>query len=139
MNTATRSGQDDGIGMIEIVVAMFIIAVLALSFLPVLMQGLTSTEKNAQYATASQIASAQMELARTSARGSCAAVTSFLGYTDKLVDGISYRETRTRVGSCPSTDLNATGTATIRVTVTQTGKTAVLATSETRVFVGNAP
>jgi prepilin-type N-terminal cleavage/methylation domain-containing protein len=63
-----RKGQlsrgDDGLGLIEIVVALMILGILAISFLPILIQGLQTSVTNATRASAGQIAQQQIEIAR---------------------------------------------------------------------------
>jgi len=61
---ARTQAADEGLGLIEIVVAMLLLGVLAVAFLPVLIQGLQLAAKNATRATAVQLAQEQMEVAR---------------------------------------------------------------------------
>jgi len=132
---AQKAHDEDGIGMIEIVVAMFLLALIALSFLPVLTQGLLASQKNSEVATASGLMATQLELAR-SAGSTCAAVDAFV-QADPLpatIDGRTYRIERSLVGACTAT----AGTATVRVDVIETTSGNALATADTRLYVGGA-
>jgi type II secretory pathway pseudopilin PulG len=59
-----HAGDDDGLGLVEIVVALLILGILAVSFLPILVQGLQTAVTNATRASAGQLAQQQIELAR---------------------------------------------------------------------------
>ncbi|BDI23916.1 hypothetical protein [Herbiconiux sp. L3-i23] len=133
---AQGTGTDeDGIGMIEIVVAMFVLAVLALAFLPVLTQGLLNSQRNSEIATATQLMSTQLELAR-SAGSTCSALIAFdaADPADVTVDGREYEIERSLIGACP--DPAVTGTVLVDIEVRSDGR--VLSTAQTRVFVGGA-
>jgi Tfp pilus assembly protein PilV len=66
--------NDAGFGMIEIVVSMFMLALLAIAFLPVLLTGVRSTASNAVTATATQLANQSLEATRASTFATCAAL-----------------------------------------------------------------
>jgi len=55
---------EGGFGLVEIVVSMFILGLLAVSFLPILIQGLKTSAANATIVTASQLSAEQLEYAR---------------------------------------------------------------------------
>ncbi|WP_167042859.1 prepilin-type N-terminal cleavage/methylation domain-containing protein [Salinibacterium sp. ZJ454] len=56
--------NESGFGLIEIMVSMFLIAMLAVAFLPLLINGLRTTVTNATIATASQLVNEQLDSAR---------------------------------------------------------------------------
>ncbi|WP_268236549.1 type IV pilus modification PilV family protein [Microbacterium album] len=51
----TRTGRDEGFGMVEVLIAMFIVALIALAFLPLLVQGLSAAALNTKAAAAAQL------------------------------------------------------------------------------------
>ncbi len=120
-----RSGDESGFGLIEIVVAMFILGILAVAFLPMLIQGIKQSAINATRSSANQHASQQIELAR--AQTTCSGLASYaaaaaptLVITDPR--GIKLQATRT-VGPCLSTAAFPTTVAiTTTVTRVDTGK-----------------
>ncbi|MFC5928098.1 hypothetical protein D6T64_10345 [Cryobacterium melibiosiphilum] len=56
-----RDVEDSGFGVIEIVVSMFLLALLAIGFLPLLVQSLRVSVSNSTLATATQLVTQQME------------------------------------------------------------------------------
>ncbi|MEO5534690.1 MAG: hypothetical protein ABIR17_06105 [Pseudolysinimonas sp.] len=128
MTIIERLRDDDGFGLIEIVVSMFMLALLAIAFLPLLVTGLKQSAATATLATATQLVNTQMQ--KASAANTCSAATS-LGGVQSLTDprGVVIQMT-TVVGGCP------TGAGTVSVTSTairnDTGTT--LATGSTLVF-----
>ncbi|SFN93026.1 hypothetical protein [Mycetocola miduiensis] len=76
-NTTQGAAADDsGLGIVEIVVSMFLLALLAMAFLPLLIQGMTASVKSATVATASQLLNQQLDLVRA-VPPNCAAVQAF--------------------------------------------------------------
>lgn len=67
---AAPEAREQGFGMIEIVVSMFLLFVLSLAFLPLLAQTVQVAAQNASASLALQLASSQIEETR-SAGGSC--------------------------------------------------------------------
>ncbi|MFO7689989.1 MAG: prepilin-type N-terminal cleavage/methylation domain-containing protein [Cryobacterium sp.] len=72
---AAPDGRQQGFGMIEIVVSMFLLALLAIAFLPLLVQSLQVSVQNARLATATQLASSQIDAVR-SAGGTCTGIAA---------------------------------------------------------------
>ncbi|WP_104135358.1 MULTISPECIES: type II secretion system protein J [unclassified Cryobacterium] len=70
---ATRRRQltkfEDGFGIIEVIVSMFLLSLMAMAFLPVLVQSLQVSRVNASIATATQLLSADLDRARASHPG----------------------------------------------------------------------
>lgn len=110
-----RTSRDEGLGLIEIVIAMMLLAVLAVAFLPVLIQGLQVAALNATRATANQLVNKQIETARAQA-DDCSLITDLASVpVSPVVDprNVTLVTTRT-VGACPST---YPGTVSFTVTV----------------------
>ncbi len=53
--------SEDGLGLVEIMIALFLLAILAVSFLPVLIQGLQLSVRNATLSTASQVLAEELD------------------------------------------------------------------------------
>lgn len=124
-----RDGTDGaGFGIIEIVVAMFLLGLLAVAVIPLLVQGLTLSSTNATLAAATQLANQQIEQVRT--QQSCGLVTPATVST--TADGHTLTATRT-VGTCPASGYPLT--VPVSVSVTRADNGAVLATASTLVFV----
>jgi prepilin-type N-terminal cleavage/methylation domain-containing protein len=126
-----REGED-GFGLIEIVVAMFVLALLAISFLPILIQGLKFSAENASRATATQVVHDRIELAQSKSP-SCVSLQTLAGTSvADVVDprGGEFAMTTT-VGAC------AAGARMVLVTTTvsNTGSGKMLATASTLVYV----
>ena len=66
--TELRNPDDEGLSLIEIVVAMFILALLSVAFLPLLVQGVRQSAQTATIATATQLANARMDAERAQAQ-----------------------------------------------------------------------
>lgn len=67
--------NDEGFGLVEIVVSMLIMGLIAISFLPLLIQGVVAAQQNRVLATATQLIHDQIEQAR--AIGTCDALAAF--------------------------------------------------------------
>lgn len=84
--------SDEGLGLVEIMIALFLLAVLAVSFLPVLIQGLQLSVRNATLSTASQVLNEELDLL-SAVDGTCAALAAHLAATPVTVTderGVSY-------------------------------------------------
>ena len=138
MPTAPRSERPEtaderGFGVVEIVVAMFLIGILAVAFLPILVQSVRVTGTNAHLAEATQVVAQQLE--RVGAAGSsCSAV--------KAVTADAPATVETKRGSLqphlrlnlPSTDVCAEPylrVVQLRVWASTVGTTDELAAAET--------
>jgi prepilin-type N-terminal cleavage/methylation domain-containing protein len=97
------SRDEAGFSLVEIVVSMFILAVLSLSLLPLLVQGVKLAAVNSTQASANRVVYDRIEQAR--ATESCAAVLSQTGSTTTSLDsrGNSFVITGTAgVSACPT-------------------------------------
>lgn len=133
--TATGSDRsnDEGLGLIEIVVSMFVLALLAVAFLPLLIQGIKQSASNATLATATQIVNEQMELSR-GLPVTCSAVTGFgAAPVPDTTDprGVVLTTTRS-VDGCPSA---YPGTIRLAATVTRADTGDAIASASTLVLV----
>ncbi len=118
----------EGIGLIEIVVSMFLIALLAMAFLPLLIQSLKATTTNTSASIATQLVSQQMEQLRT-VPTKCSEVTTFANSIQPVVTddrGVVLTISRQLIGGCPTT---YPGTVKVRVAVTSGGSTLSEATT----------
>jgi len=78
--------KEIGFGIIEVVVSMFLLGVMAIAFVPLLINSVRNSATNTTIATATQIVNQQIEGARavrsmTSTAPSCNDVTQFLNVT----------------------------------------------------------
>jgi Tfp pilus assembly protein PilV len=125
-----KLAADEGLGLIEIVVAMLLLAVLALAMLPVLITGMAQSTANTTFATATQLVNTQMQLAHS--RGTLCADIAAMAGTSTLTDprGVVLTATTT-VATCPS----GIGTVRVSTAVTRPGSTDPVASSSTLVYV----
>ena len=118
-----------GFGLIEIVVAMFLLAIVTLAVLPLLVQGLKLSASNATVAAASQLANQQVELLRSkSLCGDIAPAT-----TTATAQGVVLQISRTVGTTCPVSGYPIT--VPVSVSVTRMDTSAVVATVNTLIFV----
>lgn len=94
--------DEAGFGLVEIIVSMFLLALLAASFLPILVQGLTTSVRNSTIATGSQIVAQQLDEVRALA-STCSAVSAFDDVTIPATTderGTVFQPFREVVGTC---------------------------------------
>lgn len=139
-NSTTNSEQyapaDAGFSLVEIVVAMFILALVAVSLAPMLVSSLQQTSTNALATQATHLASVQMDAVRAQT-ANCAAMSAYANSTLPVVatgQGVSLSITQT-LGACPAT---YPGTAQFTVNVRRTDTNALLATATTLVYLQSA-
>ena len=142
-NQAPRNalnGDERGIGIIEIVISMFLIALLILSFLPVLINTNRLSGRNTTMATATQIVNQQIQSARavtssTSTIPTCTNMKNFVisPAPSAVVDprGVTLLAVWGLV-SCP---LVYPGTVLMSVSITQAGYSSPTASAATLVRV----
>lgn len=121
--------SDEGIGLIEIVVSMFMLALLAVAFLPFLITSTTLVGTSANVTSAAELADARMTAAR-SASATCAG----LAIANSEIDAGNGRILRTSSvrGTCAAPFPSAVD-FTVTVTDLSTGK--ALATVATKIAV----
>lgn len=126
-----------GFGMIEIVVSMFLLALLSLAFLPLLVQGMTQSASNATLAAASQLVNNEIELARS--RTTCSSLTA-TSYSVLDPKGVTLNVVRSVGAACPAPTVPPAApvypiTVPVSVTVTRADTGAVASSAKTLVFV----
>ena len=138
-----RSGNlpasDAGFGVIEVVVSMFLLALLSVSYIPLLINAWKAASVNATIATATQVVNQQIEGARAvrssaSTAPSCNDVIQFLQVTlAPVIDprGVTLQP-QWDPTSCPST---YPGVVRARVSVTKSGYLTPIASAVTLIFV----
>lgn len=123
-----HNGADTGFSIVEVIIAMFLLAVIALAILPMLIQGVRSSSHESLTATATRDVYGYVEKARQNA--TCTGLTSLSGahlYTD--ASGRTLFTTTVAVPSCAVTTA-------VRVTVTATSPSGTsLADADALVFV----
>ena len=138
-NTSTL---EDGFGIIEVVISLFLLSLISVSFIPLLVSSIKSTGTNTTIATATQIANQQIEGARavrspTSTTPSCLDITNFLSVTLASVTdprGVTLLP-KWDPTSCPS---SYPGVVRARISVTRSGASNPLAQATTLIFVASA-
>jgi Tfp pilus assembly protein PilV len=128
-----ETADDAGIGMIEIVVAMFMLALLALSFAPLLAGTLRLSASSADRTTAAELVERQLAEARAQT-ATCAGLTTYAASpAPAAATGRGVVLNSTRTVACPAT---YPGTARVTVAVRAAGD--LLASATTLVFVSSA-
>ncbi|KFF58381.1 hypothetical protein JF66_19010 [Cryobacterium sp. MLB-32] len=135
MNERRRNparATESGFGLIEVVVAMFLLTILAVAFLPVLVQGVQRSAANGTLAAATQLVNKEMENAR--AQTTCSALTAS---TFAVLDprGVTLTVARTVGGACPVLTTAYPLTVPVAVTVSRADTGAVLSVASTLIFV----
>lgn len=128
---------DKGFGLVEILISMFLLALLAVAFLPLLIDALRVSITNAKVATANQILSEQLDAIALLPR-TCAAYNAFESATLPAVAderGTTYQASRDVVGCTPAAYPAA---VTITLTVTVVGEPEIRARAVTRAVVESA-
>lgn len=123
VSTARSTGRgaaqlDAGFGLVEIVVSMFLLALLAVAFLPLLIESLRVSVTNSKVATANQILSEQLDAIALVER-TCAAFDAFDSAPISTVTdarGTVYQAARTMTG-CPPSAYPAPVSITLTVSV----------------------
>ena len=130
--------DETGFSLIEIVVSMFILGLLALSLIPLLIQGIKQSAQSAAVASATQLVNSQLDLVRSLVESTCSGV---IGAPSPSVGPPSaYRGVPlqlTTAGACPTpvptTTTPSTMSYSVKVVRLDTGKT--LAQASTLIYV----
>ncbi|WP_206751260.1 hypothetical protein [Cryobacterium sp. Sr8] len=121
--------------MIEIVVSMFLLALLSIAFLPLLIGAMKTSFTNSTIATATQMVSQQMDAARQ-AGDTCASLTSFGAVAVPSVTdarGVTFQASRT-VANCTSGSPVFPRTTQVTVSVAVTGSSIPALSATTLVY-----
>ena len=121
-----------GFGLVEIVVAMFLLALLAIAFLPFLVQGITQSSANGTLAAATQLVNREVENARAQTACSDLTADTFTVDNDR---GVTLRVTRTVGTSCPTAATSYPITVPMAVAVARTDTGALVSSAKTLIFV----
>jgi prepilin-type N-terminal cleavage/methylation domain-containing protein len=127
---------DQGFSLVEIVVAIFILAALSLALIPALVVGVQQSKNNAVIAAATEMLTSRLDDSRGQT-ASCQALTAFAASTvaDQIEShGVSLHLQQI-LDSCPST---YPGTVRYTVTVVRTDTGAVLATASSLIYLQSA-
>jgi len=131
LGTGITTGDDQGFGLVEIVVSMFVLAALSLAFIPLLVQGLKLSAENTSLATANQLVNEQLALVQD-AGPYCDAVQVLAGEADTVDPrGVTIRIT-TVIDACPT---SAVGTVKANVTATRMDSGETVVSAATLVYV----
>lgn len=134
--------SEDGFGVVEVVISMFLLSLLSISFIPVLVNSIKSTGKNTTIATATQIVNQEIEGARavrspTATAPRCVDITNFLSVTIASTTdprGVTLIP-KWDPTSCPAT---YPGVVRARISVTRSGSTIPMAQAVTFIYVASA-
>lgn len=134
MANQRNQGSEDGLGLVEVVIAMFLLALVAVSLLPALVNGLRFSAQQSSVATATRQLNGLIDQVRQSP--DCATMGSILGTAATprtFLDGHgnSYM-TQAAIGSC-----SKGSTVSIHLTATQGGN--ALAAADALVIVPPDP
>jgi prepilin-type N-terminal cleavage/methylation domain-containing protein len=133
VRTRIDAVERGGFTLIEVVVAMFLLAIVATGLIPALVGSLKVSGQNTTIATASQLVGQQIDIAR-SGTATCSALMNYKNAViPPVVDarGVSYQPIRNSV-TCVA---GVRGIAKISVSVTVTGNSHVLASAITYVYI----
>jgi prepilin-type N-terminal cleavage/methylation domain-containing protein len=132
------ASDETGFSLIEIVVSMFILALLAIALIPLLIQGIKTSAQSAAVASATQLVNSQLDLVRaqpSTCSGVSGAPSPSVG-APSAYRGVPLQLTVT-AGACPTPTPTATTPTTltysVKVVRLDTGKT--LAQASTLIFV----
>lgn len=130
---ANSDSAEAGFGMIEIVVSMFLLALLAVAFLPLLVNSMTTSVRNSSIATATQLVGKQLDELRA-LPSNCSAIDAFDDdppATTTDTRGTVY-ELHREVGTCDSA---SPSTVEVRVWVAEPDTARPLSEAVTLVYV----
>lgn len=134
--------REDGFGMIEVAISMFLLAMLSVAFIPLLINSWKGSGVNTTIATATQIVNQQIEGARavrspTATAPSCADVLAFLQVTQAPV--IDPRGvTLVPVWDATTCPTSYPGVVRARIAVSRTGQSTPVASAVTLIYVAAA-
>lgn len=134
--------NESGFGVIEILISIFLLGVLSISFVPVVINSWKSTGVNTTIATATQIVNEKIEGARavrspSATTPSCNDVVQFLQVTlPPVIDprGVTLQP-KWNTPTCP---LSYPGVVRANVSVTRLGSSVPVASAVTLIFVSSA-
>jgi type II secretory pathway pseudopilin PulG len=132
----TGNQRELGFSLVEIVVAIFVLAALSLALIPALVAGVQQSKNNAVIAAANELLASRLDQARGQT-ASCQSLTSFSASTVTDVvesHGVSLHLTQV-LDACPAA---YPGTVRYTVTVVRTDTSSVLVTASTLIYLQSA-
>lgn len=130
--------DDSGFGLVEILVSMVLLGVVAVSFLPVLIDSLTVSARNVTTATATQLVNDQLDDAVATV-SSCAELKAFLKETPAKVMDSQHVELQPQRSAAATCDDSARGAVVFTATVIRTDTNATVSTATTLLSVLKEP
>jgi type II secretory pathway pseudopilin PulG len=118
-------GADSGLGLVEVVIAMFLFGIIAVALLPGLVQGVVLSSEQSSTATATRFLNLLVEEARD--LESCTTIPSVLGRTTTDGKGAAM----TSAGALSGCASGAA--ATLNLSIVQNGK--ILASTNARIYI----
>jgi Tfp pilus assembly protein PilV len=130
-----HEGRESGFGVVEIVVSMFLLGLIAIAFLPLLVQSLRVSVSNSTLATATQLVTQQMEELR-SLGTSCATLDNYANTPFPTVTAAgNHVLTITIALDCPAASAAYPTTVPATVSVTEKPDLVPIATAATLILV----
>src|SRR5947209_7952552 len=127
-----RKPDDEGFGLVEVIIAFFLLAIIAVSILPALVNGIRFSSQQSSVATATRQLNAIVEGLRAGgAPATCAGVQSFVTTYPATQDGRGRTIT-------PAVSVCSTGTSIVTFTLTATSNSQQLATVSALLYSPNA-
>lgn len=135
------SATNEGFGLVEVVVSMFLLAILALGLLPGIVNGLKQAANNITITAATQLVDEQIDLALSS--GSTCSTIRSLASSASTTDsrGVLLSRTTVTAGSvtpttvCPAGASSYPTTVVVSVSVTRSGNATAVASASTLIYV----
>jgi type II secretory pathway pseudopilin PulG len=135
---SSRGSGDDGFGMVEVIVSLFLLGLMAIVILPVMISTLRLSSSNISLTTATQLVSEQMDVAR-GLSPTCAALQTWAAEQNGLLvtdpRGVVLEIHRQVPATCPTAYPSAFA---FTAWVTVDGSSDRVAVGETRVRLASA-
>lgn len=136
----TNASTDEGFSLVEVIIAMFLLAVIALAVLPLTATALRSSVGNASVVSATTFANAQLAPIIAAFPNDPATATTCTALKARAATGIADTAgtgltAAIAIGTCPTA---YPGSVTVTVTVTPSGGGSALVTLPTRVSVSTS-
>lgn len=136
-----RHAPEEGFGLVEVVVSMFLLAILAVGLLPGIINGLKQSANNITITAATQLVDEQIDLALSSG-STCSTIRNLAGSaTSTDSRGVSLSRVTATTGSavaatvCPVGASSYPTTVIVSVSVTRAGAATAVASATTQIYV----
>jgi Tfp pilus assembly protein PilV len=140
-----QARRDDGIGLVEVMVAMLILTILMLAMLSLIITALNTVAENQTRASATELATQRLEQARSAAlTGDCTNVKAIVEAVTDTTDGRGVPLQVVGTTNCVQTapdphDEPVLARVTVTVTTTQPGYSNPVATTSSDIYVRFQP